>query len=99
MTNVGFQAGMAKMAPGIFFLDTDHVDAPFQENIKSLTGVPFIVIPITSDAAKGFNGAYAGSYGQSVGASYKQEACADVCCVSVMVHTATIMSVIRFLYV
>lgn len=90
---------MAKMAPGIFFLDTDHVDAPFQENIKSLTGVPFIVIPITSDAAKGFNGAYAGSYGQSVGASYKQEACADVCCVSVMVHTATIMSVIRFLYV
>lgn len=45
---------MAKMAPGIFFLDTDHVDAPFQENIKSLTGVPFIVIPITSDAAKGF---------------------------------------------
>lgn len=45
------------------------------------------------------NGAYAGSYGQSVGASYKQEACADVWCVSVMVHTATIMSVIRLLYV
>lgn len=45
------------------------------------------------------NGAYAGSYGQSVGAPYKQEACADVWCVSVMVHTATIMSVIRFLYV
>jgi hypothetical protein len=29
MTNVDFQAGMAKMAPGIFFLDTNHVDAPF----------------------------------------------------------------------
>jgi hypothetical protein len=47
VTDVDFQAGMAEMASGIFFLGTDHVDAPFQENIKSLTKVSFIVIPIT----------------------------------------------------
>lgn len=47
--NIYFQASMAKMPFGTFLFCTNHIDTPFEEDIKTLTRVSFIVTPIPLD--------------------------------------------------
>lgn len=46
--NFDFQPCITKMTLGALFLYTDHIDAPFKKDVKSLFRVFFIVTLVTS---------------------------------------------------